>query len=147
MFRTARAVRIAKIGLLSSRGSARSRHAFVEWDAMSIIAIIFSIFVCYCEVGLFRTCFFLKPFLPNISVHAAAVAMVEMEASLGRVSNESRDSAATQPRLIGATHQQPLQLHTQKNEEAMCNASVLLSHVRRACAETNVGSSAEIAPI
>ena len=66
--------------------------------------------------------FFLKPFLPNISVHAAAVAMVEMEASLGRVSNESRDSAATQPRLMGATHQQPLQLHTDRGEEAMCNA-------------------------
>ena len=99
MFRTAREVRIAKIGLQSRRGSGRSIYAFVEWDTMILIAIIFSIFVCSCNVGFFRFfVFFLKPFWPNISVHAAAVAMVEMEASLGRMSNGSRDSDVTRPR-------------------------------------------------
>ena len=79
---------------------------------------------------------FLMLLLPNASVHSAAIAMVEVEANLMRVSHGSRASTVTQPRFTGATHQQPLLLHTQKGEEAMCNASVLffrmfVAHARK----------------
>ena len=46
---------------------------------------------------------FVMLLLPNANVHAAAIAMIDMEANLMRVSHGSRDSAATRRRHSPAT--------------------------------------------